>query len=196
MAPDSLPDPLRCAVMVGAILDRLAIPYVTAGSFASSVHGEPRSTDDVDIVADLRSHQVEPLARALGPEWYVSLETARDAVLHGASFNAIHVRAAVKVDLFVVGTDPFDAHRVATGSVTRVGPAAGDTLRVDTAEHTVLRKLEWFKRGGETSERQWRDVVGILRARRGTLDERELDTWAIRLGVPALLARARAAAAT
>jgi hypothetical protein len=64
-------------------------------------------------------------------------------------------------------------------------------LFVDTAEHTVLGKLEWYRRGGEVSERQWRDVLGVLRVRGDSLDQARLDTWALRLGVVDLLERAR-----
>ena len=83
MAPEGLPDPLRVALAFAAILDRLAVPYVTAGSFASSLHGEPRSTDDVDLVADLRAAQVAPLVSALEGEWYVSDEAVGDAIARG-----------------------------------------------------------------------------------------------------------------
>lgn len=190
MAPEGPPDPLRVALAVASILDRLGIAYVTAGSFASSLHGEPRSTDDVDIVADLRPGQAAGLVSALGREWYVSEEAVRDAVARGTSFNAVHLASGVKVDVFVVGADPFDAHRVATSRSVRVGDEPDAVLRVDTAEHTVLRKLEWFRRGGETSDRQWRDVLGVLRAQGARLDRRELVAWAERLGVQDLLARA------
>ena len=194
MAPEGLPDPLRVALTVTAILDRLGIPYVTAGSFASSLHGEPRSTDDVDIVADLRpgAAHVAGLVRALGQEWYVSEDAAREAVTRGTSFNAVHLPSGVKVDFFIVGGDPFDAHRMASSRSVRVGEDPGAVLRVDTAEHTVLRKLERFRRGGETSERQWRDAVGVLRAQGARLDRAELTAWADRLGVADLLRRARA----
>ena len=94
------------------------------------------------------------------------------------------------MDVFVVGADPFDAHRVATSRSVRVGDEPDAVLRVDTAEHTVLRKLEWFRRGGETSDRQWRDVLGVLRAQGARLDRGELVAWAERLGVQDLLARA------
>ena len=180
MAPEDLPDPLRVALTAARILQRLGVPYVTAGSFASSLHGEPRSTDDVDIVADLRPAHVLPLTAALAAEWYADQEAVREAIARGASFNAIHLATGVKVDVFVVGADPFDARRVASGA----------ELRVDTAEYTVLRKLEWFRRGGEISDRQWRDVIGIIRTQGLRLDRGELSTWAERLGVSDLLARA------
>jgi hypothetical protein len=190
MAPEGLPDPLRVALAAARILERLGVPYVTVGSFASSVHGEPRSTDDVDIVADLRPAHVRPLTAALAGEWYVSDDAVRAAIASGASFNAIHLSTGVKVDLFVVGVDPFDARRVARGRSVRVGSEPGAELQVDTAEYTVLPKLEWFRRGGETSDRQWRDVVGVIRAQGAGLDRQELATWAERLGVLDLLARA------
>ena len=93
MAPEGLPDPLRVALVFAAILDRLGVPYVTAGSFASSLHGEPRSTDDVDLVADLRAGHAAPLVSALRGAWYVSEEVVGDAIARGASFNAIQGHA-------------------------------------------------------------------------------------------------------
>lgn len=194
MKSEDLPDALSCAVLVGAILDRLRVPYVAVGSFASSVHGEPRSTDDVDIVADLRLAHVIELVAALGPSWYIDERAVREAIARGGSFNAIHLASAVKVDFFVVGADAFDAHRVKSGHPIQVREDGTAVLRVDTAEHTVLRKLEWFRRGGETSERQWRDVVGVLRSQGARLDRGELTPWAERLGVADLLDRALAEA--
>ena len=196
MAPEDLPDPLRVALTAARILQRLGVPYVTAGSFASSLHGEPRSTDDVDIVADLRPAHVLPLTAALAAEWYADQEAVREAIARGASFNAIHLATGVKVDVFVVGADPFDARRVASGRPVRVGAEPGAELRVDTAEYTVLRKLECRARlarvriDAEISDRQWRDVIGIIRTQGLRLDRGELSTWAERLGVSDLLARA------
>lgn len=190
MAPDRQPEPIRVALAFAGILERLGVPYFAAGSVASSVHGEPRSTDDIDLVADLRPDHVAPLLAALTPDYYVHSDAVRDAVARGASFNAIHLATAVKVDVFVVGTDDFDAERVAHRALVRLWPDPPQELYVDTAEHTVLRKLEWFRRGGETSERQWRDVLGILRAQGRRLDRARLDGWAARLGVSDLLDRA------
>ena len=140
--------------------------------------------------ADLRLPHASALVNALGGDWYVSEEAARDARVRAGSFNAVHLASGVKVDFFVVGTDPLDAHRVASGRPVHLGAEPGAVLRVDTAEHIVVRKLGWFRRGGETSERQWRDVVGVLRAQGPRLDPSELGTWAERLGVADLLTRA------
>lgn len=190
MAPEGLPDPLRVALAVAGILDRLGVAYVAAGSLASSLHGEPRSTDDLDIVADLSRGQAPGLIAALGREWYLSADAVDHAVARGTSFNAIHLPSGVKVDFFIVGADAFDAHRVASGRSERLSEDSGAVLQVDTAEHTVLRKLEWFRRGGEQSDRQWRDVVGVLRVQRDRLDYGELTAWAGRLGVSDLVGRA------
>jgi hypothetical protein len=192
MAPEGLPDPLRVALAFARILDGLGVAHVTAGSLASSLHGEPRSTDDIDVVADLRPAHAAPLVQTLAGDWYVSADAAREAIAQGASFNAVHLATGVKVDVFVVGSDAFDAQRVASGRTVRIGTEPDATLRMDTAEYTVLRKLEWFRRGGETSDRQWRDVVGVLRAQGAHVDRHELTSWAAQLGVSDLLTRALA----
>lgn len=114
----------------------------------------------------------------------------REAVAQGGTFNAIHLTTAVKVDVFVVGGDPFDAERIAHGRRARVLQDPPRDIWIDTPEHTVLRKLEWFRRGGEASERQWRDVIGVLRAQEERLDPGRMSSWAARLGISDLLDRA------
>jgi hypothetical protein len=191
MAPDRDPDPIALALVVTGILERLGVPHLVGGSLASSIHGELRSTNDVDVVADLRDDQVAPLLAALQPDFYVTEEAMREALRLGTSFNAIHLPTGVKVDVFVAGGDSFNAERIAARQRVRVRADPPGDLFVDTAEHTVLRKLEWYRRGGEVSERQWRDVLGVLHAQHGQLDVARLDAWAERLGVADLLARAR-----
>ena len=190
MAPEGLPDPLRVALAVVAVFERVGIPYAAAGSLASSVHGEPRSTDDLDFVADVRPAHASALVKALGEEWYVSEEAVREALASDASFNVVHLASGIKVDVFPVGRDAFDAFRVASAKSERLGNEPGELLRVDTAEHTVLRKLERFQRGGGVSERQWRDVLGVLRVQGARIDRQELARWAGPLGVSDLLHRA------
>lgn len=165
VAPDGLPDPLAVAVAFSALLERLGVPYVIGGSFASSVHGEPRSTSDIDIVADLRIEQVSAFVAMIGPDYYVSADAVRNAVHSRSSFNVIHAHAGIKVDVFIAGQDPFEQERLKRRQPVRPLADSGPTLFVDTAEHSILRKLEWFRRGGEVSERQWRDVLAMLRSR-------------------------------
>lgn len=191
--PDDVLDPVGVALDVGTHLNASGIGWVIGGSIASSLHGEPRATQDVDIVVSLGARQVKPLAQALGRDYYVDAEAMRDAVKASSSFNAVHFGSATKVDFFVAGDDPFEAERLAQRQ--RVELPDG-TLFVDTAEHTMLRKLEWYRRGGEASERQWRDVQAIARLQGDRLDHERLRLWASRLGVTDLLQRVFAETAT
>lgn len=138
------------------------------------------------MVIGLRSRDVKALAGSLGSDYYVDGDAMRAAVKSAGSFNAVHLASAIKVDFFVAGDDPFEVERLA--SRLRV-EMPGGVLYVDTAEHTVLRKLEWYRRGGEVSERQWRDVQAIARIQGERLDREELRRWSARLGVTDLLER-------
>lgn len=191
MNPDQPPDPIEVALTVATALEQCGIPYLVGGSIASSLHGELRSTNDVDFVADLRSEHVAPLLSALGQHFYVTEEAMNEAIGFGTSFNAIHLPTGVKVDMFVAGRDAFNADRLAARQRVQVRLDPPGELFVDIAEYSVLRKLEWYRRGAEVSDRQWRDVVGVLHVKQGRLDEARMDRWADRLGVTDLLERAR-----
>ena len=191
MTPGALPDPLAVALLVGRLLEKLRVLYLVSGSFASSLHGEPRSTNDVDVVADLDPTTADVFVDSLGQAFYADASVAIEAAQSGTSFNIVHLETAVKVDIFVAGADPFDRVRLQRRQRVAIdAPNGQDTLYVDSAEDVVLRKLEWYRRGGETSERQWRDVVAVLRVQRD-LDVAHLRTWAERLGIADLLVRAR-----
>jgi hypothetical protein len=185
-SPNELHDPVAIALDVGARLDQLRVEWLIGGSLASSVHGEPRATQDVDMVVALRPRHVKPLWEALRRDYYVGVDEMRAAARAAASFNAVHFASAIKVDFFVAGDDPFEAERLAHRQRIET---PGGTLHVDTAEHTLLRKLEWYRRGGEASERQWRDVQAIARIQGDRLDRDRLRLWADRLGVMDLLQR-------
>lgn len=179
-------DPIEVAADAGARLDALGVAWVIGGSIASSVHGEARSTQDVDMVVALLERHVTPFAKTMSREYYVDADAMRLAVRSGASFNAVQFASSIKVDFFVAGDDPFEAERL--GSRQRI-EMPNAVLYVDTAEHTLLRKLEWYRRGGEVSERQWRDVQAIARIQGESLDQDHLRLWAGRLGVTDLLER-------
>lgn len=184
-----VPDVLAVALDVATRLETAGVPYVIGGSLASSVHGEPRATLDVDLVADLRADSLSTVVGALAQDYYVDADAAQEAVRLGASFNLVHLGAGVKVDIFVAGSDAFDHERLRSRLAVAVPPPLSGTLWLDTAEHTLLRKLEWYRRGGEVSERQWRDVAAIVALQEGTLDRTVLVRWATILGVADLLAR-------
>lgn len=188
-------DVLAAAQLVAEAFERLGVRYYVGGSLASSVRGVPRASIDVDMAAELRPEHVGPLVTALQDSYYVPEDRIRHAVAARRSFNVIHLPTMMKVDVFVSRERPFD--RSAFDRLTRevLDPAA-PTRRypVPRAEDVVLLKLEWFRSGGEVSDRQWADVTGLIKVISTALDREYLHRWAADLGVSDLLARALAEA--
>jgi hypothetical protein len=176
---------------VAELLERLGIPYHVGGSVASSAHGMYRASADVDFVIDPTAEQLAGLAGELGSGFYVSQTAMAEALMNLSTFNAIHERTSFKIDFFIKGTSPFDAEELRRSIPQVVGAGQERTILIKSPEDTILRKLEWYRRGGGVSERQWQDVLSILSAQRGRLDEEHLDRWARELGVADLLDRAR-----
>ncbi len=187
MSPER-PEALTVALLVIGIFEQLGIEYHVGGSYASSIHGVPRQTQNVDLVAALSDFHVEPLIEALTPEFYADEEPARRAIELRSSFNVLHLASGVKVDIFCRGNSAFDLSEFARASSTTIyGEGSEIRLRVKSAEDTILRKLLWFREGGETSERQWHDVLGCLNAQAGLLDSSYLNRWAMEIDVSDLL---------
>ncbi|MBM3739119.1 MAG: hypothetical protein FJW39_25370 [Acidobacteria bacterium] len=157
-------------------LDRFEIPFIVGGSVASGNFGMPRQTNDIDIVADFRSAAVR-------------------AIASGRSFNPIHTAAVVKFDFFpVADTDRFAQSELARRRFIRCTLPGMENIEFPEAspEDVLLAKLLWFRRGGEVSDRQWHDILGILAVQAGRLDTAYLRQWADELQVSGLLARAAA----
>jgi hypothetical protein len=174
------------------MLNSLGIPFLVGGSLASSIHGVPRATMDVDLVADLTLERIEDLARELGSEFYVDVEALRSALQAGRSFNLIHYASSYKFDIFPLVADRFQQTEFRRREIVHVDFSGTGALEfpVATAEDTVLSKLSWYRSGGEASTRQWDDVLGILRARGSRLDVTYLREWARYLRVEDLFERA------
>lgn len=181
---------LSVLVHVLEVIDRLGLRYHIGGSFASAIHGVPRQTMDADLVVELDDAGVVGLVEKLRDDFYVDLEVAREAVPLRGSFNAIHLETGFKVDFFVKGRDAFDELELERSVLMQITADPPRSAFVKTAEDTVLRKLQWYRSGGEVSDRQWRDVLGVLMAVGEELDREYLHRWARRLGVSDLLERA------
>jgi hypothetical protein len=168
-------------------LEELGIRYFAGGSVASSIHGIARYTQDVDIVADVKAGQAETLAAKLSVNFYADAGQIRDAIEHDRAFNLIHFSSGFKIDIFPLGEDMFHERELERSERKIWNADVEHTLeiRVASAEDTVLAKLRWYERGGQISDRQWTDVLGIAASR--TLDREYLRSWGPALGVADLL---------
>ena len=185
-----LAEVLEVTLRVARILEELGVPYLVGGSLASSLHGIPRSTQDVDLVAALRQEHVEPLLRALQAEYYVSADAMRDAIRQRSCFNLIEQRTVYKIDIFVLADDALSRFEMQRREEVVVDDAGTARLVVASAEDIVLQKLAWFRLGGESSERQWRDAQGVLKVQRQRLDLAYLRERAAETSLVELLDRA------
>ena len=165
---------------VAQVLDVLGIDYMITGSIASSLHGEPRSTHDIDIVVHLPPEAVTRLLQAFPePEYYLAEESVREALRQRSMFNLLQVAEGEKVDFWILTDEPFDRARFAR---KRVEDLFGMRLKVSAPEDTILVKLRWSKMSGG-SEKQMTDALRVLEVQRDQLDMNYLQEWSVKLGV-------------
>ena len=180
-------DPIALAVRIGAVFDALGVRHTIGGSIAASFAGEPRSTIDIDFVVALERAHVAPLVVAL-PDFYVAEEALYRAVESRGTANLIHQDTQLKVDLFVAGGTPLDNQQLARRQRVEVRP--GQVIHIHPPEDILLQKLRWYRMGGAVSDRQWRDIIGIIRTQALRLDRIYLAANAPVLNVEAELERA------
>ncbi len=186
----ALQPPITALQVVADAFRTLGVEFYIGGSIASAYHGEPRSTIDVDLIADLPASAASRLVHLLGEEFYADSNMIFQAITSRTSFNLIHLPTMYKIDVFIPKLRPFD--KSVRQRVVQATAFEGDdrTYQIASVEDTVLSKLEWYKAGGEMSERQWRDVVGVMQVQLGQLDQAYLERWATELAVNDLLQRA------
>lgn len=184
----SPPDVLSVAAAVARALERAGIEYFLGGSLASSHQGEPRATNDVDFVVAMSAPDAAPLAETLGGEFLVDAPALRRAVRERRAWSLVHLPTLTKVDLIPRGGGPCDVSEFERRESIEL--RQGERLFMKRPEDTVLRKLLWYREGGGVSERQWRDVIGVLRHSAAMLDSSYLDRWARKLALDDLLGKA------
>ena len=188
-----LTEPILVTLQVVEALEQLKLPYFVGGSLATAVHGVARATMDVDLLVDMQVDHVGLLAQQLGDDFFADVEMMEKAIRQGMSFNLIHKETMFKVDIFPKADRPFDQSQLNR----RISlPLAMDPERrafIASPEDNILAKLDWYRKGGEVSDRQWQDVINVIKIQGDRLDRDYLHQWALQLGVEKLLVKALSA---
>lgn len=185
-----LPEPIAVMQQVIDVLETLDVPYLVGGSFASSIYGTYRATADVDLVADLKFEHVATLVKALAGQFYIDEDSVRDAIQFRRSFSAIHLATSFKVDVFIPQQRPYSRMELERRIQQTIWTDPEYAVYLASAEDSLLAKLEWYRLGNEVSDRQWRDILGVIKTQGRRLDFAYLRQWAAALNVGDLLEKA------
>ncbi len=172
-----------------AAFEQLQISHCIGGSIASSFHGAARATMDVDVLCDISKDLIADFLKFFGTDYYVSEPAVRDAVERRSCFNLIHIPTAFKIDVFVSEGRPFDSIRMQRATREDLGEDRVISVPMTSLEDVIISKLEWFRKGNETSERQWNDVSRLARLMGESIDLVYLRDAAESVGVADLLNR-------
>jgi hypothetical protein len=182
-------DPIYLARKVAVLLESLNIPYYIGGSVASSLQGEVRFTEDLDLVVSIQPNQTQSILNAFSKDFYIS-EIAVDDAMRGrtSSFNIIDLETTEKADIFVMRNDAFAHSKMERRQLyIPVNRPASEAIYLCSPEDTVLQKLVWYRMTKNESQRQWRDVLGVLKIQGDRLDFGYLQKWAEELSLSDLL---------
>ena len=182
-------EPVEVTLKVTEVFEKLGVPYLIGGSLASTLYGMVRTTQDSDIVAEMRIEHLQPFVAALQEEFYIDNEMIAESIQLHSSFNIIHRETMFKVDVFIPRPHPFLQSQLARAQRQTFTFETEVSAKFASPEDTILSKLEWYRLGGEVSDRQWRDVLGVLKTRAGELDLDYLRKWADELKIDDLLER-------
>jgi hypothetical protein len=182
-------DPIYLARKIAVLLKLLNIPYYIGGSVASSFQGEVRFTEDLDLVVSIQPSQVQFILNTFSQDFYIS-EIAVDDAMCGrtSSFNIIDLETTEKADIFVMRNDAFALSKMERRQLyTPINRPASDAIYLCSPEDTILQKLVWYRMTRNESQRQWRDVLGVLKLQGDRLDFDYLQKWAVELELCDLL---------
>ena len=173
----SLAEPIAVTLELAAGLEELGLEYVVGGSVASSLHGIPRATQDIDIVVVLWGRDVDRFVARFESTFYVDRDMVVDAILRRASFNIIHLATMYKVDVFIADRSDLVREELSRRLAIELGEPPRQVW-VCSAEDIVLQKLDWYEQGNRISDRQWIDVIGVMKVQGERLDLAYLRRWA------------------
>lgn len=183
-------EPVEVTLKVTKIFEDLGVPYIIGGSLASTLYGMVRTTQDSDIITEMRENNIQPFVSALRGEFYIDEEMIAESIQRNSSFNIIHRDSMFKVDIFIPRLRPFLQSQFSRARKQTFSFEPEVSAKFASPEDTILSKLEWYRLGGEASDRQWRDILGVLKTQEGSLDLAYLRKWAGELKVVDLLERA------
>ena len=188
-----LGDPIDLALRIATVFESLNIDYYIGGSVASSIWGESRATLDLDLVADLKTEQISSLLQAIQTDFYVSETAIEQALTNKSSFNLIHFQTNEKIDIFIHSDQPLAQIEMQRRQQIIVDEE-GQKLYLATAEDIILQKLIWYELSNRIGDRQWRDILGVLKVQGKQLDFDYLRQWATQKNLLDLLNEAIEAA--
>ena len=180
-------EPIEVTIRVTQVLEKLNIPYLIGGSLARTLYVMVRTTQDADIVAIMQPEHLQPFVLALQDEFYMDTEMIAESIQHHSSFNIIHRESMFKVDVFIPHPRPFLQSQLARAQKQTFLFESEISAKFSSPEDVILAKLERYRLGGEVSERQWRDILGVLKTRAGKLDLEYVRKWANELRISDLL---------
>jgi len=161
------------------ILEDLDLPYLITGSMASTLYGETRFTNDIDVVVDLPAGRIAEFCSAFpAPDFYVAEERVHQAIANHSQFNIIHPTSGLKIDVMIPASSPFERSRFARARRQQV--ADDYTAAFASPEDVILKKLEFHREGG--SDKHLRDIAGMLEVSGDEIDRAYVEEWAERLG--------------
>ncbi len=173
-------EPFELLHKIVDVFERLSVPYLVTGSVAAMAYGEPRLTNDVDIVAVLGVRHIPGLLAAFPSDnYYIDGDMIREAIRAHGQFNIIHPASGLKVDVIVSSDTAFDASRFSR--IRRINPAETFQANFAAPEDVIIKKMEYYRDGG--SEKHLRDITGILKVSGEAIDMAYITDWARRLGL-------------
>ncbi len=172
--------PYELLEIVVGVFERIHVPYLVTGALASIAYGEPRLTNDIDIVAEIKESHIKSLIELFPfDEFYISEGMIREAIAQPGQFNIIHPASGMKVDVMIRKDTPFDRSRFQR--IRRLSPSESYQADFAAPEDVIIKKMEYYHEG--KSEKHLRDITGIMKISGDELDLGYISRWAGELGV-------------